>query len=233
MISYEEFVNLNNDEKWNLFLETCNKASGCNLKAGQRKTFLRNLNIEDYNRSGSYLQGFDFKNEYDKIVKLNEIIENSENKSKEKEENGIEITSYEKVTASNWNKKFYNSKVEGTYRVYLNNECCFITEETKEKLLTEMYKSKNLEKFTVLAKLLRDTKFGLKTLSEDEIIEILETAKDRIDEHFEQLEEKDEGEIKKFKIAVRNILNNDYFVRCLEKETIKEIADIIANEYFK
>ena len=73
MISYEEFLNLDERAKFDLFIEACNKACGYTLKAGQRKNFLRTLNMNDYNYFASLREDFDFKAEYDKIVKLNEI----------------------------------------------------------------------------------------------------------------------------------------------------------------
>lgn len=143
MISFEEFMNLDNDKKWKLFIEICNKASGHNLKAGQRKKFLENLSIEDYNRHESYYrEDFDFKNEYDKIVKLNEIFDIDKRKEKD---NSIKVTDYKgKEFKGKWNQKFYNSQlvVDGTYRIYIDNECIHITEEEKERLIKECSNSK-------------------------------------------------------------------------------------------
>lgn len=138
-----------------------------------------------------------------------------------------------KECKGDWNYKFYNSKIEGTYKIYLNNECCIITKETKENLLTEIYQSKNLEKFTILANSLRETVFGSRILNEDEIIEIIETAKESIDNCFDETihDKNNQDEIKKFRFAVKNKLNNDYFVRELGKEKIEELRNIIAEEY--
>lgn len=73
MISYEEFLNLEARAKFDYFIEICNKAYGASLKAGQRKNYLRTLSMEDYNYFASLREDFDFKAEYDKIVKLEEI----------------------------------------------------------------------------------------------------------------------------------------------------------------
>ena len=85
MISYEDFLNLDERARFDLFIETCNKAYGSDLKAGKRKNFLRTLNMDDYNYFASLREDFDFKVEYDKIIKLDEMVAKKKENSTKKQ----------------------------------------------------------------------------------------------------------------------------------------------------
>ena len=88
MISYEEFLNLNNSDKFDYFMKICDEAKGTHLRAYQRKDYLKKLDMEDYNYWESSKKEFDFKSEYEKIVKLNDIAQkriDSERKAREEE----------------------------------------------------------------------------------------------------------------------------------------------------
>lgn len=86
-----------------------------------------------------------------------------------------------------------------------------------------------------LEKILKESKFGYKTLNESEIVEILDDIKDKIDTYFnENLTDKNDAEqVKRFKFRIKNALNSDYYVRNLDKEKIEELRNIIAEEYLK
>lgn len=85
MKSYEEFIKLERREKFDYFISIVNQACGKKLKAEQRKNYLKTLGIEDYDYWGSCGENFDFKKEYDKIVKVNEIAEKRIEKENKKE----------------------------------------------------------------------------------------------------------------------------------------------------
>lgn len=129
MKSYEEFLELNNEEKSNYFKEICNKANGSELRAGKRKEYLRSLSIEDYDYWGSYGEKFDFNKEYEKLVKLNKIAEERINTKKEvkqvKNADGIIVARFEGWDADTGEKIHVGDHIVKTWQGWSKVENAF------------------------------------------------------------------------------------------------------------
>jgi len=89
ILSFERFMKLDSSEKKEYFQKMVENAYGDKLKAGQTQDYLRKIGIEKYDYWASFRDGFDFKKEYKKIIKLDKIAQERIKKQKKENEERI------------------------------------------------------------------------------------------------------------------------------------------------
>ena len=82
-------MKLEPDEKKEYFHKMVENAYGNELRAGQAQNYLNKIGIERYNYWESFRDGFDFKKEYKKIIKLDKIAQERIKKQKKENEERI------------------------------------------------------------------------------------------------------------------------------------------------
>ncbi len=75
IISFEKFMKLEPREKGQYFHKMVENAYGDKLRAGQAQDYLNKIGIERYDYWASLRNGFDFKKEYKKIIKLDKAAQ--------------------------------------------------------------------------------------------------------------------------------------------------------------